>query len=225
MVGVPAAEFWMGFPAGRSWANEQPQHLVRLDGYCIDRTEVTAARYAACVAAGRCTAAGTGASCNAGVAEHGTHPINCVVWAQARTYCQVQGGDLPSEAQWELAATGGDGREYPWSSVAPRDQLCWSGVNRRGTTCPVGAFPSGRSPHGAEDMAGNVWEWVLDGYRTYPNAVENNPVAPHSDDNRVGRGGGFDYGRAAAARARTRYWVAMTNRRDNSGFRCARGVQ
>jgi len=107
MVGVPATVFWMGSPAGRGEDDEHPQHQVRLDAYCIDRTEVTAASYAACVASGRCTAADVGEFCNAGVADRVSHPINCVDWSQARAYCVAQGGDLPTEAQWELAATGG----------------------------------------------------------------------------------------------------------------------
>ena len=223
MVGIPAMIFWMGSPIGRGGVNEHPLHRVRLDAYCIDRTEVTTANYAACVRSGRCIAAGSGATCNAGLAERDNHPINCVDWNQARTYCQAQGGDLPTEAQWELAATGGDSREYPWGNATPGARACWSGVSARGTTCPVGVFPSGRSPFGAEDMAGNVWEWVLHGYGWYPNDLQANPVGTYSDNGRVLRGGSFYDGIAEILRARNRLRYVETNRYVFIGFRCARG--
>ena len=129
----------------------------------MDRTEVTTAAYAACVSAGKCTRAHTGsvlASCNAGVAGREQHPINCVDWNQADAYCQAQGLRLPTEEEWEYAATGGDGRTFSWGNEWPSNQLCWNrygdGRTYPNSTCAVGSYPNGRSPFGVDDMSGNV---------------------------------------------------------------------
>lgn len=88
------------------------------------------------------------------------HPINYVTHAQAAAYCAAQGKRLPTEAEWEYAARGTDGRIYPWGSQSPTSQLCWSGIKPRHTTCAVGSYPLGASPFGVLDMAGNVAEWT-----------------------------------------------------------------
>jgi formylglycine-generating enzyme required for sulfatase activity len=119
--------------------------VLELPALCMDRTEVTVSAYAACVASGKCTPAYKGGPCNAGVAGRESHPINCVYWNQADAYCKAQGLRLPTEEEWEYAATGGDGRTYPWGEAAPSNQLCWGGEgndlgkgNRR-STCAVGS--------------------------------------------------------------------------------------
>lgn len=148
MVRVPAGTFQMGSPDGVGHSEEHPQHAVTLSGYCIDKTEVTVAAYAECVAAKECTAApltvyGPGITkanvrqlsrdCNR--EDRGNHPINCVDWNQADAYCQWAGKRLPTEAEWEYAARHdpktGEDREYPWGNGDPNEKL----LNACGSEC------------------------------------------------------------------------------------------
>lgn len=132
---------------------------------CMDRTEVTAEAYVACVKAGKCT--DTLANCakeasTYGVAGKEKQPMVCVDFAQAQAYCAAQGKRLPRDDEWEWAARGGEeARPYPWGGDAPKDQLCWSGGGAvRKTACDVGSFPAGATPQGIQDLAGNVFEWT-----------------------------------------------------------------
>ncbi|XYI03708.1 formylglycine-generating enzyme family protein [Sorangium sp. So ce1128] len=132
---------------------------------CMDRTEVTAEAYAACVKAGKCL--DTLANCakeasTYGVAGKEKQPMVCVDFAQAEAYCAAQGKRLPRDDEWEWAARGGEeARPYPWGGEAPKDQLCWSGGGAvRKTACDVGSFPAGANPQGIQDLAGNVFEWT-----------------------------------------------------------------
>jgi formylglycine-generating enzyme required for sulfatase activity len=183
-----------------------------VDAFCMDRTEVTTAAYAACVKSGKCTKADTGGSCNAGVAGRENHPINCVNWNQAKAYCEAQGQRLPTEEEWEYAATGGDGRTYPWGNDAPSDQLCWNaegndlGKGNRRSTCAVGSYPNGNSPFGLSDMSGNVWEWTSSAYNS---------------SSRVFRGGCWYFDVPSRVRSAYRRWVIPAGQFDNLGFRCA----
>ena len=146
----------------------QPPHMVTLSAYCMDLTEVTVAAYRGCTSCTAPTAGTTSNVGNWGVTGRDNHPVNLVDWNQARAYCQSRGGDLPTEAQWEYAARGTDGRIYPWGNDAPASQLCWRGdVPTRASTCPVQSYPSGNSPFGLFDMAGNVLEWTRDVYADY----------------------------------------------------------
>lgn len=147
-----------------------------VDVFCMDTHEVTVKAYAQCVKSGKCTAAATtgnwvattadeklqrNQSCNAGRKDRDDHPINCVDWSQAEDYCKAQGKRLPSEAEWEWAARSGAVRyKYPWGFELPDVQLCWSGFQKRTSTCPVGAFPKGGDSFGVQDLAGNVREWT-----------------------------------------------------------------
>ena len=175
--------------------DEYPYHEVYLDSYYIDVTEVTAADYAACVSAGGCTAAGSGAYATYQVAGKESHPINYVDWYQAEAYCIWAGKRLPTEAEWEKAARGADGRKYPWGNESPTcDVAVTSGCP--GDTQPVcSVSPAGDSPYGLCDMAGNVFEWVADWYSSdyYDTSPANNPTGPNSGSTRVIRGGSFDY--------------------------------
>ncbi|WP_437821167.1 formylglycine-generating enzyme family protein [Sorangium sp. So ce1078] len=132
---------------------------------CMDRTEVTAEAYAACVKAGKCTDSFANCAKEAstyGVAGKEKQPMVCVDFAQAEAYCAAQGKRLPRDDEWEWAARGGEeARPYPWGGEAPKDQLCWSGGGTvRKTACDVGSFPAGESPQGIQDLAGNVFEWT-----------------------------------------------------------------
>lgn len=247
MVYVPAGPFWMGCNNAKDNAcavdgDEYPQHEVTLSAYWLDMYEVTVADYAKCKSSGPCKdPAGTYSGCNWGKSGREQHPINCVDWLQAQTYCQWQGSGygLPTEAQWEKAARGGcefNGgesgcqtcmRTYPWGEASPSCDLAvfssgGSGCGH-GSTWPVGSKPKGVSPYGAHDMAGNASEWVLDWYDSgyYGKSPKNDPVNNEADSFRVYRGGGWNYP-AYDLRSRDRGAGYPDNGWDHSGFRCVR---
>jgi formylglycine-generating enzyme required for sulfatase activity len=223
MTPIPGGTFTMGATDN---ANEQPLHAVSLSAFCMDTTEVTVAAYRACITAGQCTTPSTGSECNTLTGERDTHPIVCATWEQARGYCLWRGADLPTEAQWEYAARGTDGRVYPWGSGAPVGRLCGNGNGAFASTCPVGSFASGNSPFGISDMAGNAWEWVADWYGPYPassGGTATDPTGPTTGTQHVYRGGAwylslvpFDQFRAAS---RSDFNPSL---RQAMGFRCAR---
>ena len=162
-VYVPAGEFQMGSDRTHdSLANpgELPMHKVTLPGFWIMRTEVTNAQYARCIVAGACTLPDNTRWNNLG---HAADPITDVDWHQAGAYAQWAGGRLPTEAEWEKACRGTDGRLYPWGNTEP-DTTHANFGKIVGDTTRVGSYPLGASPYGARDMAGNAWEWVADWY-------------------------------------------------------------
>jgi sulfatase modifying factor 1 len=152
------------------------ERIATIAPFCIDLTEVTVAAYSRCVRSGACKAAATAAfwvgiteaqraewspACNGARKDRQDHPVNCVDWAQSSAYCRVRGERLPTEEEWEWAARGGrQERVYPWGYRAPDSQLCWSGVQKREGTCPVGSFPASDGLGGIHDLAGNVWEFT-----------------------------------------------------------------
>jgi len=220
-VWVPAGDFWMGCNSvldGDCRADESSQHLVTLSEYVIDRGEVTASEYAACVSASACSAAGAGGNSTYGVSGKESHPINYVDWNQASAYCAwnkpgIGVQRLCTEAEWEKAARGGcdtvtgdcaDGsqmRKYPWDAgdgSAPVEPTCESNLANFnscvGSTTAVGGYPGGMSPYGAYDMAGNVWEWVSDWYTgSYGAGAVTDPTGPPSGSPHVRRGGSFSH--------------------------------
>jgi formylglycine-generating enzyme required for sulfatase activity len=190
----------------------------------VDRTEVTVEAYGACVASGRCEEADIEEGCTRGVAGKQQHPVNCVDWEQARAYCEWAGKRLPTEAEWEYAARGTDGRTYPWGNAAPDTQLNWGGgADAWEETAPVGSFPADASPYGVLDLAGNVMEWVADWFGEYPAGEAENPTGPSSGEERAFRGGGWYTSDDGLVRAASRSGVDPTFRVLGVGFRCARG--
>ena len=200
---------------------------VYVSDFWIDRTEVTVARYRLCVAAGRCR--------EPGYAEGGARfdrpelPVVLVSWFDARAFCAWAGGRLPTEAEWERAARGLAGREYPWGNVYnPLLANHGRGVadrldDRDGflELAPVASFPDGRTPDGIYDLSGNVQEWVADWFGEYPDTDRVNPLGPAQGNLRVVRGGGY---RDARTRTRGAFRTAASaaTRSTTVGFRCVR---
>ena len=199
--------------------DEKPQHTVYLDAFWIDRTEVTNEMYRRCVQAGACTEPAH--SRRYGSVEYRKHPVMGVSWVQAVEYCTWAGRRLPTEAEWEKAARGTDGSLYPWGSDAP-DPSRLNFNHLVEDTTQVGNYPAGASPYGALDMAGNVWEWVADGYDEdyYTKSPYENPLGGTSVNQRVLRGGSWST-QADNVRVSNRFW-AFPGRNDTDGFRCAR---
>lgn len=212
MVHVPAGSFMMG---SKVQSDERPPHLVAVDAFEIDATEVTVDAYQCCVEAGKCTRPIPWKTCNFGQPGRENHPINCVAWAHADTFCRWAGKRLPTEEEWEYAATGTDGRTYPWGEAAPDKQLCWGRSITEDGTCAVGSHPTGESPFGLHDMAGNVWEWTASGFsKSY--------ARKRTGALRVIRGGSWSDVEPSDFRAATRGRWKPTGRVDVIGFRCAR---
>jgi formylglycine-generating enzyme required for sulfatase activity len=226
MVYVPAGEFAMG---SERLDNEKPVHTVYLDSFWIDRTEVTNAQFRHCVEAGACQAPTT---CDDGFPNYGDEgkansPVVCADWSQAESYCRWAGARLPTEAEWEKAARGTDGRVYPWGNDPASCDRVNTYVDSEGGRCvghavDVGSYPAGASPYGALDMAGNVWEWVADWYDAeyYARSPLHNPQGPESGLFKVLRGGCWLYG-SSDIRTAFRVEDPPTIRRYQIGFRCA----
>jgi len=214
MVRIPAGEFMMGDDRGD--ADERPAHKVLLKVYWMDKTEVTCKLYDRCVAEGSCKAPEKYAG-----AQEESRPAVGVSWEDAAAYCAWAGKRLPTEAEWEKAARGAEGREYPWGAgidcTLANYREC--GVER---TLPVGSYPKGASAYGMLDMAGNAWEWVADYYdpEYYKTAPPQDPKGPESGKYRVARGGSWNrplYGMRSADRG----GFKPETRSDDIGFRCA----
>ena len=219
--------FQMGSGVGHA---DAPPHAVDVGTFCVDKTEVTVAAYGACpISKDGCAPAPSDSElCNGGRRDRQDHPINCIDASTAERYCRWAGKRLPREEEWELAARGTEGREYPWGTAAPGPHI----VNACGTECralgerlrlkwdvafdaddgwpataPVGSFPDGATHEGLLDMAGNVWEWTAS---DYPRA-----------NARVARGGSWSSDAPGRVRAVYRGPIDPSSRGSSVGFRCA----
>jgi len=237
MVHVPAGEFLMGSNEGDPDAedDEHPQHTVYVGEFWIDKTEVTNAQYRKCVETGACRAPTTYDYGDPTYSDSSKadHPVVCVSWQDATTYCEWAGKRLPTEAEWEKAARGTDGRKYPWGNSFDGSKVNFCDVNcgldwkdsgaddGYQRTAPVGSYPEGASPYGALDMAGNVWEWCQDWYDEdyYASSPQRDPQGPSSGGSRAIRGGSWCFNEWSV-RAALRLRVAPDFLNYDLGFRC-----
>ena len=252
---VPGGSFGMG-SKDEGDEDEKPVHEVRVSSFEMMLTEVTVAMYRACVDKGRCSDSGLldatwegevkprwSKYCNWRAPDRKQHPINCVNWHQAMGFCRAIGARLPTEAEWEIAARGAQGRRYAWGSQPPAsagglvgnfaDQAAhrvfpsWTTVpgydDGHVATAPAASFPAGATPEGLLDLSGNVWEWVADWYDKgyYSKSPTVDPKGPDRGESRTIRGGSW-VGGASDIRAADRVGHHPSNRDNGVGFRCVR---
>jgi formylglycine-generating enzyme required for sulfatase activity len=226
IVLIPEGEFTMGSNPKDDpyfWGAEAPAHTVHLDSFWIYRTEVTQGMYQKCVDQKACPfpdRIDDPVAKQYGNPRFSDYPVVMVTWEAASSYCQWAGARLPTEAEWEKAARGTDGRLFPWGNDPnPDGHAIFSATS----TSPVGSLPYGASPYSAFDMAGNVLEWVNDyfdsSYYQYSPLV--NPHGPSSGSRRVIRGGAFTQEELAGLRTVARASLRPRDSKISVGFRCA----
>lgn len=262
MAFVEGGKFYMGTDTDDPvLATARPAHPAEVASFCIDLKEVTLDEYRACSTIGECkrafrdsawpqgstpaaewrdAMAAHGPLCNENADDRGTHPVNCVDWAQADHFCKRRGAALPTEAQWEFAARGSDGRVYSWGDAKPtekhmngcgRECLAWreqvglppnallyDADDGFAGTAPVASFPEGKTKHGLFDMAGNVFEWTADEYHGY--AGDDAAADPKAPRRRVIRGGAFNSFQPQFADPALRFPQAEDAHTHGIGFRC-----
>jgi formylglycine-generating enzyme required for sulfatase activity len=226
---IPGGIFQMGSESGAF--DTVPVHTVRIKEFCLSRSEITVGQYKQCVQAGVCTEPKKSAKCYYWENHRDQFPVNCVSWFQARTFAKWAGGDLPSEAEWEYAATSAGKRLfYGWGTTEATCQHAWMydekgfscGTNRAGAVC---LKPKGFTEQGLCDMAGNVGEWVLDEYKESYHQAPRDGSAYCSQKNcegnsarRVDKGGDYSCG-SGDLKAQLRNRSYPTTQQDNLGFR------
>jgi formylglycine-generating enzyme required for sulfatase activity len=235
LIFVPEGSFLMGSEVGTSRDDEVPEHIAHLGDYWIYKYEVTYAQFAQFLntfgnqeedgalwlnASDRDLRISEADEVWAPDEGYEDHPVAGVTWYGARRYCEWVGGRLPTEAEWEKAARGEDGRIYPWGDEHPNcDFANFSGCV--GYSKPVGSYPMGASPYGVLDMGGNVWEWVMDWYAEdyYREPPVFDPQGPEEGTYKVLRGGSrafiIGYMRTSARNRLTPYLTFCS-----LGFRC-----
>jgi formylglycine-generating enzyme required for sulfatase activity len=222
MAVVPAGEFIMGSATGD--ADEQPVHRVYVEAFSMDRYQVSVGQYAKFLESTSQAAPPDWSIMNK--SRHQNRPVVNVDWADANAYCTWAGKRLPTEAEWEKAARGTDGRTYPWGNELPTGfhanmrKEKWSD---HWVLSPVGMYEEGKSPYGLYDMAGNVWEWVSDWYDPdyYTSSPSKNPTGPLQGHSKVIRGGSWGSG-PKDLRSSDRDSHLPSARGMGTGFRCAK---
>ena len=247
MVLVPAGTTWMGCSTSEfdCAAAEQPQHLITLPAFWLDRFEVSVARYKLCANAGVCTSAPATApaTCNWGNPQRTKHPVNCVSWPAAQAYCAFAGKRLATEAEWEMAARGpcqsadlaackASTKAFPWGGkpancgqTVMKDAVTGDGCGS-GTTAICGQQSADNSSTGVRDMGGNVSEWVLDTYDPgfYATSGQNNPINSAAGGTKAVRGGHFG-STLSHIRVAHRQGTQATSGNPTIGIRCAKDAK
>jgi iron(II)-dependent oxidoreductase len=232
MVHVPAGLFKMG--ADWEFDNESPMREVYLDAFYIDKHEVTNAEYKKFVdEKGHRVPFVDEFWAQPFNWRHGTYPpgkqdypVVLVSWEDAKAYAKWAGKRLPTEAEWEKAARGDDGRVYPWGDEWDINK-CNIKESFLDSTRAVYEFSEGKSPYGCYNMAGNVMEWVADRYseRYYRHSPNKNPPGPIRGKERVVRGGAWDTNISLYARTAYRHNLPPEKRSASVGFRCAKDAE
>jgi formylglycine-generating enzyme len=223
MVLIPVGEFTMGSDKGDD--DEEPIHKVFLDGFYLDKYEVTNGRFAKFVEAIQSEPPWGFADKETPVLRQ-DQPVRWVNWMEAMGYCLWAGKRLPTEAEWEKAARGSDGRAYPWGNDPPTPAHAVFGLKEGSDTVSViGNRDKGKSPFGVHDMAGNLYEWTTDWYdeQFYNKNPAINPRGPAEGTAKVQRGGSYING-AYRLRSSFRTKGDPTEHDPNVGFRCAQDV-
>jgi formylglycine-generating enzyme required for sulfatase activity len=250
MLVIPGGSFVMGAPDTDPSAgfDETPEHEVTVDTFYMDKFEVTVAQYAAFL-----TTLGTyeeacqetdcawprsligytsylleigegDAQTYEAMAGFENYPINHVSWYGADSYCQAMGARLPTEAEWEYAARGSDGRIYPWGNEPPDQTRAVYFSTSYTDLKPVDALPDGASPFGIYGLAGSMWEWVSDWYgpNYYGESPAENPQGPEDGEGKVVRGGAWpNNNQEDRIRSANRNWREIIFFSPDLGFRCA----
>lgn len=225
MVEIPEGPFIMGFDGTQALEDERPSHRPWISTFSIDAHEVTTVQYAVFLTAIDRPAPWQWEMVDS--AHHNDRPVIGVDWRDADAYCRWKGKRLPTEAEWEKAARGTDGRLYPWGNQAPTKDFANFALGARFSysqvLLPVRSFEQGKSPYGLYQMAGNVYEWVQDWYQSnyYELSPERNPQGPEQGQFKVLRGGSWSdlpkylltYGR---------FKLPPETRNSYTGFRCAK---
>ena len=221
MAMVPAGEFTMGSDFSD---DEKPVRRVYLNAFYMDKYEVTVGQYAKYLETTGMEEPSDWDIMNQ--PQHRKRPVVNINWPDAAAFCKWAGKRLPTEAEWEKAARGTDGRIYPWGNEAPTrlhanyGKKEWAGHM---ALVPVGSFEMGKSPYGIYDMAGNAWEWVNDwyDYDYYKKGPTKNPQGPTKGESRVVRGGSWLYV-PDFLRTSFRFNAEQSGRQFGYGFRCAK---
>jgi formylglycine-generating enzyme required for sulfatase activity len=222
MALVPAGDFTMGSATGD--ADELPVHKVYVAAFFMDKHQLSVKHYARFVEDTHHEVPPDWGVMNR--PQHYDRPIANVDWADADAYCKWAGKRLPTEAEWEKAARGTDGRTYPWGNIHPTrlhanlGKEVWS---NHSALLPVGTLDEGKSPYGIYDMAGNVWEWVSDWYDQdyYKTSPQQNPTGPPTGSTKVVRGGSWG-SNVDGLRSAERETHVPSFRGFGTGFRCAK---
>jgi len=221
MVYIPAGSFTMGDTHGDGDRDERPVHQVFVNAFWLDRTEVTNAQFARFAGTGTYTPEGEWQREAVGKDQH---PVVDVTWHDAVAYCRWAGKRLPTEAEWEYAARGTDGRKYPWGNTWEEGRARYYGNGANETTAAVGSYPAGASLLAVLDLAGNAWEWTSSRYKPYPYSSTDGREDTSASGTRVARGGSW-IDRDWLLRSAYREQVVSTSAFHTRGFRCAQDVR
>lgn len=243
---VPEGEFIMGSNAEEGFAkcqeyrtdclldwytDESPSHSVYLNKFYIDKFEVTNKLYKNCVNSGACNPPEKISSETRSnyyeSSNFDNYPVTYIDWYKAKAYCEWRGARLPTEAEWEKAARGTDGRILPWGEGLDCNHANYWRSNTdgacKGDTVPVGSYENGKSPYGVYDMLGNVWEWVSSLYLPYPYDVNDGREDLSASGLRVAHGDSF-INFDVYIRTTDRINMDPLSTDSDFGIRCARSV-